>query len=132
MAAARGWLVIDPKGLLGERTYEYATTLCNPDAAMALSPGRLARQAGVIAEAARLDRDRLLRWTFAHASISAAWCMHGRATIRLDCHWRSPRSPGLGAVSASAARGCRAARDEGDLIDQARRHEDPRGTGRCG
>ncbi len=71
----RGWLLIDPKGLLGERTYEYATTLCNPDAAMALSPGRLARQAGVIAEAARLDRDRLLRWTLAHAGISAAWCM---------------------------------------------------------
>jgi streptomycin 6-kinase len=71
----RGWLVIDPKGLLGERTYEYATTLCNPDAATALSPGRLARQAGVIAEAARLDRDRLLRWTLAHAGISAAWCI---------------------------------------------------------
>ena len=35
----RGWLVIDPKGLLGERTYEYATTLCNPDAEMALSAG---------------------------------------------------------------------------------------------
>jgi streptomycin 6-kinase len=71
----RGWLVIDPKGLLGERTYEFATTLCNPDAAMALKPGRLARQAGVIAEAARLDRERLLRWTFAHAAISAAWCV---------------------------------------------------------
>lgn len=71
----RGWLVIDPKGLLGERTYEYATTLCNPDAAMALSPGRLAHQAGVIAKAARLERERLLRWTFAHAAISAAWCV---------------------------------------------------------
>ncbi|MGZ6019581.1 MAG: aminoglycoside phosphotransferase family protein [Phenylobacterium sp.] len=72
---ARGWLMIDPKGLLGERTYEYATTLCNPDAAMATSPGRLAHQAGVIAQAAGLDRDRLLRWTLAHAGISAAWCM---------------------------------------------------------
>jgi streptomycin 6-kinase len=72
----RGWLVIDPKGLLGERAYEYATTLCNPDAEMALSPGRLARQLGVIAEAARLDRARLLRWTLAHAGVSAAWCIH--------------------------------------------------------
>ena len=71
----RGWLLIDPKGLLGERTYEYATTLCNPDAALALSPGRLARQIEVIAAAARLDRERLLRWTLAHAGISAAWCM---------------------------------------------------------
>jgi streptomycin 6-kinase len=71
----RGWLVIDPKGVLGERTYEYATTLCNPDAALALAPGRLARQAGVIAQAARLDPERLLRWTLAHAGVAAAWCM---------------------------------------------------------
>ena len=71
----RGWLVIDPKGLLGERSYEYATTLCNPDAATALAHGRLARQAGVVADAARLDRDRLLRWTHAHAGVSAAWCI---------------------------------------------------------
>jgi streptomycin 6-kinase len=71
----RGWLLIDPKGLLGERTYDYATTLCNPDEALALSPGRLARQADVIAQAARLDRQRLLRWTLAHAGVSAAWCM---------------------------------------------------------
>jgi streptomycin 6-kinase len=73
--AERGWLVIDPKGLLGERAYEYATTLCNPDEATALAPGRLARQAAVIAQAARLDRQRLLRWTLAHAGVSAAWCM---------------------------------------------------------
>jgi streptomycin 6-kinase len=71
----RGWLLIDPKGLLGERAYEYATTLCNPDEALALSPGRLARQADVVAQAARLDRGRLLRWTLAHAGVSAAWCM---------------------------------------------------------
>ena len=71
----RGWLVIDPKGILGERAYEYATTLCNPAPVLALKPGRLARQIEVIAEAARLDRARLLRWTLAHAGISAAWCM---------------------------------------------------------
>jgi streptomycin 6-kinase len=71
----RGWLVIDPKGVLGERTYEYATTLINPDAALALEPGRLARQIEVIAAAARLDPTRLLRWTLAHAAVSAAWCM---------------------------------------------------------
>ncbi|WP_309604619.1 aminoglycoside phosphotransferase family protein [Phenylobacterium sp.] len=71
----RGWLIIDPKGLLGERAYEYATTICNPDEEMALRPGRLARQAEVIAKAARLDRERLLRWTLAHAGVSAAWCM---------------------------------------------------------
>jgi streptomycin 6-kinase len=71
----RGWLIIDPKGLLGERGYEYATTLCNPTAALALAPGRLARQIGVVAQAARLDPRRLTRWLTAHAGVSAAWCI---------------------------------------------------------
>jgi streptomycin 6-kinase len=70
----RGWLVIDPKGVLGERGYEYATTLCNPDEATALKPGRLARQVAVVAEAARLEPERLKLWLLAHAGVSVAWC----------------------------------------------------------
>jgi streptomycin 6-kinase len=72
---ARGWLAIDPKGLLGERGYEYATMLCNPDASIALAPGRLARQISVAAQAGRLEPARLTRWILAHAGVSAAWCM---------------------------------------------------------
>jgi streptomycin 6-kinase len=69
----RGWLAIDPKGLIGERTFEYANILCNPDLKTAAQPGRLARQAQVIAGAARLDRTRLLQWVLAYAGLSAAW-----------------------------------------------------------
>ncbi|MFN8561663.1 MAG: aminoglycoside phosphotransferase family protein [Anaerolineae bacterium] len=29
-SAARGWLAFDPKGVVGERTYDCANTLCNP------------------------------------------------------------------------------------------------------
>ena len=72
---ALGWLAIDPKGLFGERGYDYANILCNPDGPTAIAPGRLARQAAVIAEAARLPLRRLLAWTHAHAGVSAAWCM---------------------------------------------------------
>ena len=39
----RGWLAIDPKGLLGESTFDYVNILRNPDAAVALAPGRFAR-----------------------------------------------------------------------------------------
>ena len=70
-----GWLAIDPKGLFGERTYDYANILCNPDGSTAIAPGRLVAQAAVIAEAARLPLRRLLAWTHAHAGLSAAWCM---------------------------------------------------------
>lgn len=70
---ARGFLAIDPKRLLGERGYDFANIFCNPDAAVALQPGRLARQAHVVAEAADLDRGRLLQWVLAYAGLSAAW-----------------------------------------------------------
>nr|WP_232337546.1 aminoglycoside phosphotransferase family protein [Deinococcus arboris] len=69
----RGWLVIDPKGLLGERGYDFANILCNPSLETAGHPGRLERQAGVIAAAAGLDRARLLAWVAAYAGLSAAW-----------------------------------------------------------
>ena len=72
---ARGWLAIDPKGLYGERGYDFANIFCNPDAAVATAPGRLARQADVVAAAACLDRARLLKWVLAYAGLSAAWSL---------------------------------------------------------
>lgn len=69
----RGWLAIDPKGLLGERGFDFANILCNPDLLTATTPGRLARQVGVVAQAAQLDRARLLHWVLAYAGLSAAW-----------------------------------------------------------
>ncbi|MBW3572537.1 MAG: hypothetical protein KY467_15655 [Gemmatimonadetes bacterium] len=72
---ARGWLAIDPKGLVGERGFEFATLFRNPDLATAAAPGRLARQADVVARAAGLERGRLLKWILAGAGLSAAWSL---------------------------------------------------------
>jgi streptomycin 6-kinase len=41
----RGWLAIDPKGLCGERGFDFVNIFCNPDFALATAPGRLVRQA---------------------------------------------------------------------------------------
>jgi streptomycin 6-kinase len=71
----RGWLAIDPKGLLGERGFDYANLFCNPDAETATRPGRLTRQAQVVAEAAHLDRTRLISWIVAWAGLSAAFSL---------------------------------------------------------
>ena len=71
----RGWLAIDPKGLVGERSFDYANLFCNPDAATAAAPGRLARQIDVVAAAARLERGRLLAWVVAWAGLSAAFLL---------------------------------------------------------
>ena len=74
----RGWRAIDPKGLRGERGFDYANLFCNPDGETALAPGWLARRAEVVAEAASLDRRRLLRWVAAYAGLSAAWMLGDR------------------------------------------------------
>jgi streptomycin 6-kinase len=72
---ARGWLAIDPKGLVGERGFDFANLFCNPDRATATATGRLARQVEVVAVAAGLERGRLLRWILAFAGLSAAWSL---------------------------------------------------------
>ena len=81
---SRGWLAIDPKHLVGERGFDFVNILRNPDAQIALAPGRFSRQATVVAEAARLDRVRLLQWTLAFAGLSAAWILADGDTPELD------------------------------------------------
>ena len=73
----RGWLAIDPKGLEGESTFDYANILTNPDRSTMLRPGRFDEHVDLIAAATGTARERLLRWTFAWCGLSAAW--HQRA-----------------------------------------------------
>lgn len=70
---ARGWLAIDPKGLVGERGFDYANLIVNPDLPTVTDPVRFARQVQVISQAASLDRHRLLCWVLAFAGLSAVW-----------------------------------------------------------
>ena len=75
---SRGWLAIDPKGLLGERTFDYANIFTNPDLSdptrpVATRQGRLATRLDIVAGAAGLERRRLLQWVLAWAGLSAAW-----------------------------------------------------------
>lgn len=74
----RGWLAIDPKHLIGERGFDYANIFTNPDLAdpsrpVATVPGRFARRLAVVTEAARFERQRLLRWILAWTGLSAVW-----------------------------------------------------------
>lgn len=70
---AQGWLAIDPKGLIGERSFDFANIFCNPDKEIATRPGRLEHQATLVSEIAGLDRQRLMQWIFAYAGLSATW-----------------------------------------------------------
>lgn len=70
---ARGWLAIDPKGLIGERTFEFANLLRNPTIDLALEPGRMRRRVELVARHAKLDPTNLLRWIFAYTCLSGTW-----------------------------------------------------------
>jgi len=83
-AGERGWIAIDPKGLWGERTFDFVNILRNPDAATALKPGRFARQLYVVGSAAGLERRRLIEWTLAFAGLSAAWHIADGEPAALD------------------------------------------------
>jgi streptomycin 6-kinase len=71
----RGWLAFDPKGLIGERTFDGANTLCNPDAEVALNETRLLRTANILAQQMQIDYQRLLAFGFAYACLSACWSL---------------------------------------------------------
>ncbi|MET1015850.1 MAG: aminoglycoside phosphotransferase family protein [Leifsonia flava] len=73
VAGGRGWLAIDPKGLVGDRAFDYCNLLCNPSHERALEPGRLERQFAVVTDAAGLAPDRLARWLAAWCGLSSVW-----------------------------------------------------------
>ncbi len=68
-----GWRAIDPKHVTGDRAFDFANILCNPDASIALAPGRLERQLAIICEQTGIERDRMTAWTVAWCGLSAAW-----------------------------------------------------------
>jgi streptomycin 6-kinase len=71
----RGWLAIDPKGLWGERAYDVANLLRNPQhhPGVVHDTARMHRHAHLYAARLHLDVGRILRFAFAHAALSAAW-----------------------------------------------------------
>jgi streptomycin 6-kinase len=74
----RGWLAIDPHGLLGETTFDYANIFTNPDLSdpsrpLATLPGRLEARLEVVISATGIEPQRLLRWIVAWTGLSAAW-----------------------------------------------------------
>jgi streptomycin 6-kinase len=74
-SGSRGWVAIDPKGLVGERGFDFANIFCNPDLSSATAPGRLSRQSKRIAKNADIEVKRLLHWIVAWAGLSASWSL---------------------------------------------------------
>jgi streptomycin 6-kinase len=85
----RGWLVIDPKRIIGERGFDYANIFSNPDMgggspAVATRPDRFARRLEIVVERSGIERTRLLQWILAYSGLSAAWCLGDNQSAAVD------------------------------------------------
>jgi streptomycin 6-kinase len=70
----RGWLSFDPKGLVGERTYDCANTLCNPVIPeLVHNETRLLNNAAILADTLALELERILAFTYMYACLNASW-----------------------------------------------------------
>ncbi len=80
----RGWLAIDPKRLHGERGFDYANIFCNPEERTDVARERFHRRVGIVVEAARIERKRLLQWILAWCGLSAAWRLDDGESAEID------------------------------------------------
>ncbi len=75
LSSDRGWLAIDPKGVLGDPAYDLANVFINPKGAahLATDPRRIAARADILSQRLDYPRKRILGWAAAHAALSACW-----------------------------------------------------------
>jgi streptomycin 6-kinase len=86
----RGWLAVDPKGVVGELEYELGAVLRNPQEEPSLfaNAATTERRVTQLSAALHVDPTRVLRWAFAQAVLSAIWVWEDGAS-------RGPRAPVL-------------------------------------
>ncbi len=73
--AKRGWVAIDPKGVVGELEYEVGAILRNPCEQPDFFTSRdvIERRLRILTDLLQLDYQRSLEWSFAQAVLSAVW-----------------------------------------------------------
>jgi streptomycin 6-kinase len=71
----RGWLAIDPKGVVGEMEYEMGASLRNPYERPELfaSAAVIERRLRLYERVLKIDYERALGWAFAQAVLSVIW-----------------------------------------------------------
>ena len=76
LSSERGWLVIDPKGVIGPPAYEVGPLLVNPwgDLSKYKEIQRLTeRRIAILSERLGFEKERIREWGIAHAILSAWW-----------------------------------------------------------
>ena len=82
----RGWVAIDPKGVVGELEYELGAIIRNPVELpdFYISRAVVERRLKLLTDALGLNYDRALSWTFAQAVLSAIWDVEDGFTVTGD------------------------------------------------
>ncbi len=82
----RGWLAIDPKGVVGEIEYEIGASLRNPceKPEMFASPATVERRLRRFESKLKLDYDGMLSWGFAQAVLSAIWSVEDGFAVNAE------------------------------------------------
>ena len=84
-AGDRGWLAIDPKGLYGERAFDYVNLFRNPpDKEFVRSSDRFRRRLDLVSAIAGLDKRRLAEWIAAFCALSIVWDYQPGGGIAID------------------------------------------------
>jgi len=76
LSSERGWLVIDPKGVIGPAGYEVGPFMMNPWEDLLKRSNHkslIKRRIDILHEHLGFERERILEWSLAHAILSAWW-----------------------------------------------------------
>ena len=90
LSSERGWLAIDPKGVIGPAAYEVGPFLLNPWVVTGLAPNtaRLTTaRVATLSEILTLEPECIRSWGIAYAVLSAVWSLEGNADWRpaMEC-----------------------------------------------
>ncbi len=76
LSSERGWLIIDPKGVIGPAGYEVGPLMLNPWNSISdwnSFKVQVARRVGILSERLGWEREKIINWATAHAVLSAWW-----------------------------------------------------------
>ena len=76
LSSERGWLIIDPKGVIGPVGYEVGPLMLNPWGSIS-DWGRFKiqteKRVSILVERLGWEREAIINWAIAHAILSAWW-----------------------------------------------------------
>jgi streptomycin 6-kinase len=76
---APGWVAIDPKGVIGDPSYEPAAFLLNPEPTIFLDRSIQEARIKILADHLTMDAQRIVRWALVHSVLSAWWTIEDDA-----------------------------------------------------